>query len=100
MRSIGPRERSPAKFAAALNYLTKNRWGEVTLAAGASTTEIVDPALNPDTLLFLDPLTASAAAALATTYVAEADRGRGMFVITHSSDAATDRSFRWFAAGD
>ena len=98
MRSIGPRERDPAKFAAALNYLTKNRWGTVTLNADATTTTISDPSLTPVTLIRFDPLTQSAADAV--LFVAEADRGRGTFTITHSSDAATDRSFRWEASGD
>ena len=51
MRSIGPLERNPAKFAAALNYLTRNRWGRVTLNANATTTELRDPTLNPDSII-------------------------------------------------
>lgn len=100
MRSIGALERDLAKFAAALNYLTRNRWGTVTLTPSATTTTIYDPGLNPDSIITFDALTASAASAMPRPYVAEADRGFGVFAITHTSDAATDRVFRWVASGD
>ena len=100
MRSIGARDRNPAKFAAALQYLTKHRWGEITLTPDAATTTLRDPSLNPKSLIYLDPLTASAAAALVSTFVTPTDRGFGVFIITHTSDAATDRSFRWSVVGE
>ena len=100
MRSVGPLDRDPAKFAAALNYLTRSRWGRVTLIPGLTSTELRDVALNPDTLIFFDPETASAAAAHSSIFVAPSDRLRGRFIITHAPIPATDCTFRWFAAGD
>ena len=100
MRCVGATERDPAKFAQALFHLTRNRVGEVTLTENVTSTTITDPTITPDTVIVFDPLTANAAAALTTTFVAAADRAKGTFTITHANDAATDRTFRWIAAGD
>lgn len=102
MRQVSLRSRDIAEHAAALNKLTQNRNGEVTLTASVTSTTVEDPTVTPNSILSFDPLTAHAAAELAagTMFVALADRARGSFVITHANSAQTDRTFRWIAGGD
>jgi hypothetical protein len=100
MKNIDARSRDLREHAEALHLLTRNRWGEVTLATGTTTTVVTDPTVTPDSVIIFDPLTSSARTALALTYVLAADRLLGSFTITHGSSAVTDRTFRWLAAGD
>jgi hypothetical protein len=102
MRQVDAREREIPKLAEALHLLTRDRDDIVTLTPGAATTIVTDPTVTEDTVLYFDPLTASAAAeqAAGTMYVLAADRHLGSFTITHANAGTTDRAFRWIAAGD
>lgn len=76
--------------------------GRVTLTAGVSSTVVERYGFSSRDVLVFDPLTANAAAELAagTMFVAEADRAKGQFTITHSNNGQTDRTFRYlFFAG-
>ena len=99
MKTLDPRSRNVPDIAEAVHRLSRNRWGEVTLTASATTTVVTDPTVTPDTVLYFDPLTASAETE-AGMYVLAADRLLGSFTITHGSSAVADRTFRWLAAGD
>jgi len=63
----------------------------VTLTPAAASTVLSDRRIGPDSFLGLMPLSASAAASLATTFVAS--RAAGSATLAHASDAATDRHF-------
>ena len=63
----------------------------LTLEPGAGSTTLNDERIGPDSFIGLSPLSASAAAAHATTYIAS--RGRGTARIDHASSAAADRMF-------
>lgn len=67
---------------------------DVTLAANVTATTITDDRLGYFTGIYLDPLTANAAGAMATTYCLQANRLKGSFTLTHANAATTDRTFR------
>jgi hypothetical protein len=76
--------------------------GEVTLAANAASTIVERYGVSSSDVLIFDPLTSNAAAELAagTMFVAQANRAKGSFTITHANNAQTDRRFRFlFFAG-
>lgn len=75
-----------------------NAIGTVTLTAGATSTVVAKGTVNANAGVFLFPATASAAASVATTY-ATITPGGGSFVVTHTSDAATDRTFHYLVNG-
>lgn len=99
MRQLDARDRDIPRHAEALHLLTRNRWGEVTLTAGATTTTVTDPTVTPDTIFSFDPLTASASTEVGM-HVLAGDRLLGSFTITHANSAVADRTFRWEASGD
>jgi hypothetical protein len=99
MRQFDPRSRDIPKIAENVHLLSRNRWGEVTLTAGAATTTVTDPTVTPDTIFVFDPLTTTAEAETGMQVLA-ADRLLGSFTITHASSAVADRTFRWIALGD
>lgn len=86
-------------IATAVNQLLQgrsNNVGEVTLTPSAATTTVIDNRFNSDMAVLLVPLTASAAAAIPTTYLSGRDHGK--FTLTHASASSTDRAFlyvRW-----
>lgn len=67
--------------------------GRVTLTPDATETVLSDQLIAPGASVMLMPATASAAAALATTFVPLATVLDGRLTIQHASDAATDRTF-------
>lgn len=67
---------------------------EITLTANAASTTLYHPTLGYYAHVSLMPQTANAAAALATTYIAQATMAKGECVITHANDAQTDKTFR------
>lgn len=74
--------------------------GDVTLTANAASTTVNSGAAllcGPDSFIGLCPLTANAAAALATTYTSA--RNNGSFVITHANNAQADREFTYSVLG-
>lgn len=99
-------ERDLAKIVLAIQQLAQGRSnavGEVTLRAGQTTTVVtkaVDKAavnMSVGAEVFLEPLTANAAAARATTYISA--KAQGSFTISHSSNAQVDKTFAFFIAG-
>lgn len=78
-----------------------NATGEVTLAAGGTTTTVTDARATAGSYIGFDPLTANAAAekAAGTIYVLDANRRNGSFVITHANNAQTDRTFKYLLIG-
>jgi ethanolamine utilization microcompartment shell protein EutS len=70
-----------------------NSLGQVTLTPSSATTVVSDPLATSSSHVSLCPLTANAAAALATTYISS--RGQGAFTLTHASTATVDRTFSY-----
>jgi hypothetical protein len=68
-----------------------NSLSNLTLTPSATTTIVSDPLATADSHIALCPLTANAAAALATTYVSA--RSKGTFTLTHANTATVDRTF-------
>lgn len=70
--------------------------GEFTVTTGATTTTVEHYGFSSSSCLHLDPLDANAALefALGTTYVLEANRTKGQFVVTHPSNANV-RKYRY-----
>lgn len=68
-----------------------NNGGTLTLTASQTTTVVADKRASTDAVIVLCPLTANAAAALATTYVSS--RGKQTFTLTHASNAQVDKTF-------
>jgi len=83
---------------ASIKGKTNNR-GELTLAASATSTVVVDSRVSSESQIYLTPLTANAALAVATTFIAEASKGQGSFTVTHASTATTDRKFDYVVIG-
>ena len=95
---LPPAGGSSRDMASAVNNLFAGRcgWvGEVTLTDNADTTEVSDTRVASNGIVLLMPLTANAAAGLATSYIAEADLVAGGFTISHTNNAQTDRTFRY-----
>lgn len=67
---------------------------DITLAAGVTTTTLTDPRVGYFTAILLMPMTANAAGALATTFIAQGTILKGSAVITHANAATVDRTFR------
>lgn len=76
-----------------------NNVGEVTLTANAASTTLTDALIGPDSKISINdtPLTANAAAAIATTY--QDAPTTGSVVIRHANNAQTDRTFRYSVTG-
>ena len=73
--------------------------GSVTLAAGATTTEVFNLAMSKQNWVHLYPQTANAAAVVASTYLSTRDTRS--FTITHPNDANADKTFSYIiVAGD
>ncbi|HEX6979407.1 MAG TPA: hypothetical protein VF342_08915 [Alphaproteobacteria bacterium] len=76
-----------------------NVTGLVTLAPDATATTLVDARIAFDSAILLVPTTASAAAALGTTWIPETGRTNGAVSIAHAASPATDRTFRYVVLG-
>jgi hypothetical protein len=76
-----------------------NVTGEVTLTAGATSTTVTDNKFESGMTVLLQPKTANAAAALTTTYIADTDKTKGAFTITHANNAQVDRTFSYVRTG-
>lgn len=85
------------QLATIINNIMDGRNGELTLVANETETTVQDSRVGFGSNIILTPMTASAAAALTTTYLEQTDKG--LFVIKHGSDAATDRHFRYSIEG-
>jgi hypothetical protein len=99
---LAPAEKDLFRIVLAVRQLTEGRSnaaGTLTLAAGATATVVAAPNCAAGSAVFLFPATANAAAALATTYVATANVGKGQFTVTHANNAQTDRTFFFVCLG-
>lgn len=63
----------------------------VTLAAGATTTNLTDQRISEDSDLILTPTTANAAAATTNVYVSA--KSKGVATFTHANAATTNRTY-------
>lgn len=85
------------RLAQAVNSLRRGKMNvtiDVTLAVSAASTVVNDPRIGVSSVLLFSPLTASAAAELATLYVDSAAQLNGQATIMHTNSATADRTFR------
>jgi len=92
------------KLASSINQAISgkiNAVNELTLAAGVSTTELVDNRLSVNSFIGFLPKTANAATELSsgTMFVDDATRTNGVAVISHANNAQTDRIFQVLIIG-
>ncbi len=71
--------------------------GTVTLIAGTANTAVTDFRVGPNSVIGLMPTTLNAAAAIASTYVA--NRTSEAFTIVHANTATADRAFAYSIMG-
>lgn len=74
-----------------------NNTGTVTLTANAASTALTDIRIGINSVIVLQPTTANAAAALATTYVGTP--GDGTVTISHANNAQADKTFLYAIIG-
>ena len=74
-----------------------NNASSLTLTANAATTTVTDPAFESSMVPVLMATTANAAVATANVYVSS--RVKGSFVLTHTNNAQTDRTFLYTRQG-
>lgn len=85
------------RFALELAQGRSNAHGEVTLRANQTTTTVTAQTCGLDSHPKWSPMTANAAVADQTMYCSAVNRGS--FVLTHASNAQTDKTFRWSIQG-
>jgi hypothetical protein len=73
--------------------------GTFTLVAGATTTTVEAPTVAVGTPIHFSPMSADAAAAMATTFVLPANVSNGSFIVSHAISGSTDRTFSWVGIG-
>jgi len=76
-----------------------NAVGVVTLRASQTTTTVSAPNCGAGNVVLMFPATANAAAIVAATYVLASNVTKGQFIVTHTSNANTDKTFYWIALG-
>ena len=78
-----------------------NAVAELTLRASETTTVLEDARLAQGSFVYLDPITANAAAKLAagTVYCLSANRLGGSWIFTHANAGTTDRTYRVLIIG-
>ena len=100
--TLPPAEQDISKVVMAVRQLTEGRSnavGTVTLAANAGTTTVTAPNCGAGSAVFLFPATANAAAIVAATYVLTSNITKGQFIVSHTNNAQTDKTFHWVALG-
>lgn len=93
-------EKDLTKFALAVQQLAagrSNAVGECTLTASDTSTVVTAVNCGPESVVLLSPLTANAAAAVATTYVSAV--AAGSFTLTHANNSQTDKTFGFVCIG-
>lgn len=91
---LPPQGDGPRRVATVVNLAMQgkiNATASLTLTPGATSTALSDPRIGSESFLALMPKTATAAAALGTTFVTACSAGSA--IIAHTSAAAVDRSF-------
>jgi hypothetical protein len=76
-----------------------NAVGTVTLRANQTTTTVTAPNCGPETRIFLEATTATAATERGGSALRISSVGSGTFTITHANTADTDKTFFWLALG-
>ncbi len=74
-----------------------NATGSVTLTVSSTTTDVTAQNCAAGSQVFLSPMTANAAAAVASTYISAV--ANGSFTITHANNSQTDRDFGYVCLG-
>ena len=74
-----------------------NNTGSFTLAAGTTTTTVVDPAFESSMIPNWAPTTANAAGAMTNLYLSA--RANGTFTLTHANSGQVDRAFLYTRQG-
>ena len=102
--NLAPGETNVGRIVAAIRQLIagrSNAAGAVTLNANATSTTVTAPNCAVGCEIFLFPRTANAALEVksGTIYVAATGVANRSFVITHASNAQTDRTFSYLAIG-
>jgi hypothetical protein len=100
--TLPPGEKDPFRIVMAVRQLVEGRGnanGTITLTANVTTTTVTAPNCAAGSGVFLFPATANAAAALASTFVKTSDVSKGQFIISHASNAQTDRTFFFVCLG-
>jgi hypothetical protein len=95
-------EKDITKYGDTIRQMAQGRLncaGTVTLAAGVTTTTVKAPTVAKGTIIVLSPQTSNAASAVPTTFISPLNITSGQFIISHSSNAQTDRSFGFIAIG-
>ena len=95
-------EKDPLRLSQAINELFQGRShavGTFTITPSTTTTTVTSDTSGDESAILLCPLTANAAAALATTYILATNIKNGSFIVTHANNAQTDRTFRYVAIG-
>lgn len=91
------------RIAESVNNILKGKQNvvlDITLTAGAASTDIIDPRIGVFSALLLQPLTANAAAALyAAPYVIPSAQVDGRVTLAHVNDANTDKNFHLVILG-
>jgi hypothetical protein len=98
--SVSTNETDQAKINRAIQQLEQGRLnvgGSCTLAAGETSTTVKAPNCGAGSRVQLTPMSASAAAAAATTYISAV--ANGSFTIAHANNAQTDRTFGFACLG-
>lgn len=99
---VSTNERDPTKLAFAIQQLAagrSNATGTVTLRASQTTTTVLAQNCGAGSAVFLFPQTANASAVLASTYALPTNVTSGQFIITHPSNANTDKTFWYVCLG-
>lgn len=90
-------------IAEVVNGILKGRQNvvlEITLAAGAASTIVIDARIGPFSGLYLQPMTANAAAGLyGAPYVRVTTQKQGQATFAHANNAQTDRTFNLLIIG-
>ncbi len=89
------------KLASAINGLLQgksNNYGTFTLTANSATSTITDKRIGQDTVIHWQPTTANAATALTNIYESSRTVATS-FVLTHTNNAQTDRTFKYTLTG-
>ena len=97
---LQPQEKSIYNIVQAIIQLVNGRQnsvGDVTLTPNAGSTVVSFENCSTGCRVFLEPRTAHAAAALATTFISAI--GQKSFTITHANDAQIDKTFSFLAIG-
>lgn len=78
-----------------------NTNSSVTLTENQTTTTVTDRRIGKDSVVYFDSRTANAAAELASgnMYISSVDPLNNQFVITHTNNSQTDRTFKYAFIG-